>query len=292
MRGMRTVICYLVLAAVPVLLSESAPIALGNQGANRVREAQEHLDRATTYSDQGDPRAEQEYLEAIAALDGEYPDAQLEFAYWLAEQTRFDEAAKSFRGYCKQLRRAKHCDESTLQDFLKAAQLKEYIRSVPAPQLDSLLAYAELVRKYGARTRGADVVILERTLDLYPSSARARIALAVALPRNEVTRSLELLREAVTLEPMNPEAPFRLGGLLLYEQPSAAEQEFRHALKLSDNKLSLAWEGLGQALTLQGRPSEAIAAYKYFLRSSDVPEQYKAEIRRWTFRSESEPNSA
>ncbi|HXQ73382.1 MAG TPA: tetratricopeptide repeat protein [Pyrinomonadaceae bacterium] len=55
--------------------------------------AREHFERAMSYRAAGDPRAEEEFKQAIADRNGKYAEAWNGLAWYLADELRFEEAA-------------------------------------------------------------------------------------------------------------------------------------------------------------------------------------------------------
>lgn len=87
----------------------------------------------------------------------------------------------------------------------------------------------------------------------------------IALDEGQPLDALPLLSEAVRLRPEFAEAHANRGvALLRLGVRPAAEAEFRLAVQYKPNN-ALAYRGLGDALTAQGRPAEAAAAFRQAL---------------------------
>lgn len=78
------------------------------------------------------------------------------------------------------------------------------------------------------------------------------------------TAARDLLRQAIALDPLQPELHFNLGRLLLTEDPAAAETFLARAAELRPN-LAAAWYHLGHARAAQGKTAEALAAWRQAL---------------------------
>lgn len=255
------------------------PISVSAQTSGKFLQARKHLAQAEEYRATSDPRAEQEYRAAVASAKGRYADASLAFSTWLAENLRFDEAAAEFEKYLSESGSQNQDEHNYLAELKEAARLALLGKNESQLTLHDMLKYAQLVGRYSVRKREAAIPILRKAIERYPDSAQARILLAMSLPTARSTESIEMLREARRIDPNNAEASLRLGGFLLYESPALAEMEFREALRLSQGRLSIAWDGLGQSLMLQGKDTEAIEAFREYLRCGDVPSHYRSEVQ-------------
>jgi len=63
----------------------------------------------------------------------------------------------------------------------------------------------------------------------------------------------------------------------------------RKVLELSDGELGDAWQGLGWALSGLGQNKEAIDAFRNYLRSGDVPAQYRIKVEQQIEKLEGRP---
>ena len=108
--------------------------------------------------------------------------------------------------------------------------------------------------------------LAQRALAIDPRLAEAHVALGtVYVDRYEYARAAEEFRTATRLDPDNAYAWMLLSWALGYEQPpeaSEAEKAGREAIRLQPS-LYPAYYELGRALLLQGRYSEAIAAFEH-----------------------------
>lgn len=230
--------------------------------------AKQHLERALSYSAVKDPRAEEEYKQAIAARGGVYPEAWEEFSYYLARALRFEEAAAAWRKYFKQ-RKTKTKVSSTDLERLKLLDRGALLRSRYDAQqtmsLEEMLELTQLMNRFGSTI--AAVPYAERTAELYPQSGEALIALARLIGSEQQERALDLLNRGISFEPNNASFYVARGSYFFYVQrnPRLAEADFRKAIELSNGKNASAWAGLGDSLSFLGRREEAIAAYRHYL---------------------------
>lgn len=263
-----------------LLLLTFSELALSSvpQG-KKAREAKQHLDRARELTLSNDPRAEQEYRLAIEARGGHYPEALQELRFYFQRQLRFSEAAATLEDYIGQTPREDHTDElEELRNLQRAARLQKDINDSEKPALTDLIEFASLVARHG-KLRDS-VPYAERAVSLYPKSSEAHILLARSLiGTGQQERRYELLLKAIEIDPSNPKAHHQLGWYyieMLRGQESI--DEFRKALELSNEQLTDAWQGLGWALSQLGQKKEAVEAFRNYLRSGDVPKQYRIKI--------------
>lgn len=244
--------------------------------------AKQHLERALSYSAAKDPRAEEEYKEAIAARGGVFPEAWEAYSTYLAYALRFEEAAAAWRKYLKQtktkvssieLERRKRLDRGTL--------LRSRYDDRQSMSLEEMLELTELVDGFGS-TQDA-VPYAERVAELYPQSGEALVALAKLIQNGQRDRALDLLNRGISYEPNKPSFYVARGNYFFWVQgnPRTAEVDFRKAIELSGGKNASAWAGLGDSLARIGRRDEALAAYRHYL--SIRPKSaahYDGEIRK------------
>jgi len=131
---------------------------------------------------------------------------------------------------------------------------------------EALLALAQVQVEHDFDWKGGEASV-RRALELVPSSARginllAEIEISVGSPE----RAIELGRQAVALDPLNPELRLSHGWHLVdVEKFAEAEGEFRRALQINPTALAVQSE-LSLAVLWQGRTEEALA-----LAERDVP---------------------
>jgi tetratricopeptide (TPR) repeat protein len=244
--------------------------------------AKQHLERALSYSAAKDPRAEEEYKQAIAARGGVYPEAWEAFSTYLAYALRFEEAAAAWRKYLKQTKTKVSSIELERRKRLdRGALLRSRYDDRQSMSLEEMLELTKLVDGFGS-TQDA-VPYAERAAELYPQSGEALIALAKLIKNEQRDRALDLLNRAISFEPNNPSFYVARGGYFFWVQgnPRTAEADFRKAIELSRGTNASAWAGLGDSLARIGRRDEALAAYRHYL--SIRPKSaahYDGEIRK------------
>lgn len=244
--------------------------------------AKQHLERALSYSAAKDPRAEEEYKQAIAARGGVYPEAWEAFSTYLAYALRFEEAAAAWRKYLKQTKTKVSSIELERRKRLdRGALLRSRYEDRRSMSLEEMLELTKLVDRFGS-TQDA-VPYAERAAELYPQSGEALIALAKLIQNEQRDRALDLLNRGISFEPNNPSFYVARGSYFfwVHGNPRAAEADFRKAIELSRGTNASAWAGLGDSLARIGRRDEAIAAYRHYL--SIRPKSaahYDGEIRK------------
>lgn len=244
--------------------------------------AKKHLERASSYSAAKDPRAEEEYKQAIAARGGEYPEAWQAFSNHLAYALRFKEAAAAWRKYLKQTKTKVSSRElKHVKRLDRGALLRSRHDDGQSLSLEEMLELTKLVDGF-ASTQDA-VPYAESTAELYPQSGEALVALAELIKNEQRDRALDLLNRAISFEPNNPSFYVGRGSYFFWVQgnPRTAEADFRKAIELSKGTNASAWAGLGDSLARIGRRDEAIAAYRHYL--SIRPKNaahYDGEIRK------------
>lgn len=230
------------------------------------------FDRARKYSDNDDPRAENEYRSAIVRNKSRCPDIQLEFSLYLANKLRFDEAALELAAFIKRTPGEDHADERVyLANFRQASVLTSSIESNANPKLQDLLELARIIPFY-ADSRHA-VPYVEKAIELYPGSTEAILRLADLLYIDKQSspevnkRTLELLDRAISLEPGNASARAKRGWLYYWRLRvlSQAEVDFRKALELSNGSNCSATLGLGYALFSRSERQEAASQLRKYL---------------------------
>jgi tetratricopeptide (TPR) repeat protein len=249
--------------------------------------AKSHYEKALAYeanSDVSDEIIEIEYKAAIKANDGIYPDAWRSYCWYLAARLRFSEATDAMKAYIRQTPNIDHAsDQSILGELENAASLKEIISKVERPDLDSLLAYAQLLSVYRRDRFRSSIKYAQQAVDLYPNSEAALVLLAkylrLTVPEQK-EKSKVLIKKALEINSENAEAHYELGQLLFSENCALAEQEQRNALRLSGEKLAEAWQALGRALKCQGRKPEAVLAFKKYIEIGKLSKDHRLEIER------------
>lgn len=243
-------------------------------------QARRHLNNARELDSSNDPRAEQEYILAIEARSGNYPQALEEFASYLQRRQRFAEAAEVLKEYINQTPQVDHADDiDNLRDLERAATLEKRINASDKPDLSELIEFASLVARYGKPKEG--IPFVEMALDLYPTSSEAQLLLArLLIGSGQQQRRLDLLQKALELDPDNPKTHHQLGWYYIEMLRSQeAADEFRKALKFSNGQLADAWQGLGWALSQLGQKKEALEAFRNYLHAGDVSRQYRLKIK-------------
>ena len=164
--------------------------------------AKAHFERAQSYDAQGDPRAEQEYRQAIAKGAGVYPEALEWLSYYFAKRLRFTEAANSWRTYVQQADQSSATDFEKLRLLERAAKLKSRIDAGESMTADEMVEMIHLVDRFGQK--GAGIPYAERAIQLHPGSASVLVALADLIKFQQKDRALELLNRAVALKDQDP----------------------------------------------------------------------------------------
>lgn len=248
------------------------------------RQAKLHFNKATELSARDDAGAEREFWLAIQARNNYYPEAYYHLSLHLRRNLRFEEAFNAMATYIKQLPPEKHDDNIHELEGLKQAAISHTRANMETPALPELISFINIILKYG---RKADAVpYAYKAIQMYPNSAAGYIAFARLLTKyEERERLLDKLNIAINLDPDNPE-PYTLLGWFYYLAASDsqnAELMFRKALRLSQERDTDAWLGLGRAFSMQKRNREAITAFRKFLSlqsgSIAVQQQIQKEIK-------------
>lgn len=244
--------------------------------------AKEHFERARSYSSSDDPRAEEEYRQAIADRAGVYPEAWEWLSRSLAHKLRLHEAVTAWRTYIKQAgRKVLPTAQAQLQRLERGAELKGRSDAGDFLSAEESNELVRLVDGFGAR--GDAVPYAEKAVKLHPESAQALLALAYLIKLEQKDRALELLNRAVVFEPNDPSVYLARAGYYFWVplDPIKAELDYRRAIELSNGSIAAAWAGLGDSLARLGRRDEALAAYRRYL--SIRPKSsahYDGEIRK------------
>ena len=244
--------------------------------------AKQHLQCALSYSAAKDPRAEEEYKQAIAARGGVYPEAWEAFSTYLAYTLRFEEAAAAWRKYLKQTKtKVSSIELERRKGLERGALLRSRYDNRQSMSLEEMLELTKLVDRFGS-TQDA-VPYAERAAELHPQSGEALIALAKLIQNEQRDRALDLLNRGISFEPNNSSFYVARGSYFFWVQgnPRTAEADFRKALEFSRGTNASAWAGLGDSLARIGRKDEALAAYRHYL--SIRPKSaahYDGEIRK------------
>lgn len=244
--------------------------------------AKQYLERAQSYSAAKDPRAEQEFKDAIAARGGVYPEAWQAFSSYLAYSLRFEEAAAAWRKYLKQTNTKISPTEAEYQKRLdRGALLRLRYDNRQSMSMEEMLELTKLVDGFGSTQ--AAIPYAERTAEQYPQSGEALVALAGLIKNEQRDRALDLLNRAISFDPNNPSFYVTRGSYFFWVQgnPRAAEADYRKAIDFSKGTYAPAWAGLGDSLARIGRREEAIAAYRrYLLIRPKSAAHYDGEIRK------------
>ena len=126
-----------------------------------------------------------------------------------------------------------------------------------------LLAYLGLARERLGDRSGRE--LLKQVLDRQPDHVNARRWLAAAVAGDDPAQAEQLLRELLENLPADVGLRYDLGSLLARTDPAAAEVQLRQVVR-QDPSFADAWNNIGNVLLLQGRASEARAAYEQCLR--------------------------
>lgn len=242
----------------------------------------EHFERAQLHEAADDPRAEQEFRNAIGECRDVYPEAWLELSSYLAGKQRFDEAVNAWRKYLAQSdKKTRQTNPERLRRLKRVAELKSRNDRGDTVSVEEMIELVHLVD--GFASRGDAVPYAEKAVKLYPESTTALVVLANLLKSTQKDRALELLNRAVSFAPTDPSLYVTRGGCYFWSfgDPIKAEADFRRALELSNESNASAWAGLGDSLARMGQRAEAIAAYqKYLSKRPKSAEQYDGEIRK------------
>jgi superkiller protein 3 len=123
-----------------------------------------------------------------------------------------------------------------------------------------------LVDRFATQTDA--ITVAENAVKLHPESAKALVALADLIKFQQKERALELLNRAAIFANEEVFVFIARGWYYFWSQgePVEAEMDFRRALELSNGLSASAWQGLGDALSRQGRRNEAVEAYRKYLK--------------------------
>jgi superkiller protein 3 len=229
--------------------------------------AKEHFESARSYDAVGDARAEQEYRRAIELANGRCADAWQWLSNYLAKRLQFRESTDAWRAYLKHRpSKARPNDLLKLRLLKRAAEL--HSRSVSAQPLstDEMVELVGLVGRFATQTDA--ITVAENAVKLHPESAKALVALADLIKFQQKERALELLNRAAIFANEEVFVFIARGWYYFWSQgkPVEAEMDFRRALELSNGLSASAWQGLGDALSRQGRRNEAVEAYRKYLK--------------------------
>ncbi len=109
------------------------------------------MERALSYSAAKDPRAEEEYKQAIAARGGVHPEAWEAFSTYLAYALRFKEAAAAWRKYLKQTKTKVSSSElEHVKRLDRGALLRSRHDSRQSMSLEEMLELTKLVDGFGS----------------------------------------------------------------------------------------------------------------------------------------------
>jgi tetratricopeptide (TPR) repeat protein len=245
--------------------------------------AQQHLERGLSYSYWDDPRAEEEYKQAIAIRAGVYPEAWNSLSDFLWGRLRFEEAADAWQKYLEQSPASKIPKfAKDLQKRLKrAAFLKSKSDKGETLSLVESLDLTILIEGFGSEAQGLPYA--EKTVQLYPESSKALVKLAELIDWKQKDRARELFNRAIAFEPREPANYLARAQFHYWVDVNAtqAAEDFRKVIELGDDKNASAWWGLGGTLARLGRRDEAIAAFKKYLslRPVSVAEHDKDVIK-------------
>jgi len=240
------------------------------------------LERAETYEIEGDPRAEQEFRQALSDGGKQCPNGLRRFSNHLSEQLRFEEAADALQAYINlTAARDRGYDEKDVKALRKAGRLKERVDGSNVPSLDDLLELIHTVRGYG-RKHGDDALpYAETAVELYPGSVTALLYLTEFLSWKDKNRTEQLLNRAASIDPRDPRV-FTARGLFYYWHHiklDDAERDFNRALSFSNGTDDEAWKGLGLILMDRGQRSEAIRAFRNYLRLTKAAPEVAADVK-------------
>lgn len=255
--------------------------SFAQQPSSRDQEAREHLRRAKSLSSYGDPRAEEEYRVAIKLGGNRYPQAYLELSRFIARRSsRFLEAADLLEAYIKETMWKNHTEEmKNLNNLREAATLQNKAQLFEPLELEEFLRLATLTRAYG---RAEDAVaVLEKSVELYPTSSKALLRLASTLKITDKDRILALLYRAIQVDSDNAETHTEAGWLFftLVRRIDEAIEQFYKAIHLSSGNNVDAWRGLAYTLPYRGKRKEAIEAFENYRRLRKAPSVGDEDLR-------------
>lgn len=139
--------------------------------------AKQHLERARSYSAAKDPRAKEEFKQAIAVRGGKYPEAWEAFSTHLAYALKFKEAAAAFRKYVKQTKtKVSSTEQEHLKRLDRAALLRSRHDDGQSMSLEEMLELTKLVDGFGSPQDA--VPYAEKMVEMYPQSGEALVAVA------------------------------------------------------------------------------------------------------------------
>lgn len=251
------------------------------QSERKFHEAKRHLERAKKFELLNDPGAETEYNLAVETCEACVLEGWLDLSLYLASHLRFSEAATALGQYIKRATEEDQNDSrQTLIELRRASSLQVSISRAVKPEISELLEFTSLVSRYGRNKLRDALPYAEKAVTLYPTSSDAHVILArMLIGSRQQTRRLELLEKAIELDPDNPSAHHQLGWYYIESfHGQDAAGEFRKALDTSQGKLTEAWQGLGWALSNLGQNKEALAAFRNYLQSGEISQQYKNTI--------------
>jgi len=134
-------------------------------GQSNPSSAKKHLERAMSYRAAGDPRAEEEYKQAIADRGGAYPQAWEGLSGYLANALRFKEAAAAWRKYLKQTNRSVSPDAlEQLKRLDRGASLKSKSDKGQLLTLEEMIELIKLVDGFGSK--GDAIPYAEKAVEL------------------------------------------------------------------------------------------------------------------------------
>ena len=149
-------------------------------------------------------------------------------------------------------------DQPLKEGFKRAREAVDRALAIEPNLAEALLALGRLQIWHDFDWRGGKASA-RRALELAPSSAQGLGFLAECEAAvGNVERALELGRQAITLDPLNPEIRLNHGIFLAQRGPYAeAESEFRRALEITPNAIG-ARANWSTAALLEGRVDEAV----------------------------------
>lgn len=111
-----------------------------------------------------------------------------------------------------------------------------------------------------------NITLYRHTIDVTKDNYFMRVNLGAALADNgDVDGAIREYREAIRIDPKNPDVHFNLGNALMKQDLDSAILEFREALRLNP-RYSPAHNNLGFALAEKGNPDAAIKEYREAIR--------------------------
>lgn len=223
--------------------------------------AQQHFERAESYRDSDDPRAEEEYKQAITTRSGVYPEAWEGLSQHLWRSVRFEEAVDAWQKYLEQsTSKISLEDKNLLKRLKRAAILKSQSDKGDTLSLAECLELTDLVLGFGSEAQALSYA--EKTVELYPESSKALIKLAKLIDSKQKDRARVLFTRAIEFEPREPANYVARGQFHFWVDGNVmqAAEDFRKGIELSDGANASAWYGRGMSLARLGRHDEAIAA--------------------------------